>query len=470
MTEKNGRNNNNNNSRNGGGAAGGEKENKMGVMSVNRLLATMSFPAMVSMLVQAFYNTVDSFFVARISENALAAVTLVFPIQMLMISVAVGTGVGLNSLIARRLGEKRFEEADHAATHGFLLAFFSWVAFALFGIFGTTAFIGLFSEDPEISALAIRFGTIVTVGSLFMFFQINTEKTLQATGNMLYPMIFNITAAVCNIVLNPILIFGLFGAPRLGIAGSAVSTVIAQFIGMSLGFFFLIRFKHAVHISFRRFRPRAKTIFDIYAVGLPSIIMQAAMSLTLSITNFILINLTPTAVAVLGVYFRIQSLIFMPVFGLNQGALPIIGYNFGARNKARLMETYKKAILVAMIIMAVGTLLFQLFPEDILLVFNATPEMLHIGVRALRIISVGFVFAGFAIVSITLFQALAHGILTMVLSLMRQMIFTLPLAWFLAAFFGLDYFWLCYPMSETLAVIILSFVVVHIYRKEIRNL
>ena len=447
-----------------------EKENKMGVMPVSKLLASMSLPAMVSMLIQALYNIVDSFFVARISENALSAVTLVFPIQMLMISVSVGTGVGLSSLIARRLGEKRFEEADHSAAHGFLLAFCGWIVFALFGLFGTAPFIRLFSDDPEICALAIRFGTIVSVGSLFLFFQINTEKTLQATGNMLFPMIFNIAGAVCNIVLNPILIFGLFGAPRLGIAGSAVSTIIAQFIAMSLGFFMLFRFKHAVHIRFRGFRPRAKTILDIYAVGLPSIIMQAVMSFTLSITNFILIRLTPTAIAVLGVYFRIQSLIFMPVFGLNQGALPIIGYNFGARNKARLMETYRKAVLVALAIMSMGLLCFQLFPEEILLIFNATPDMLRIGARALRIISVGFVFAAFAIVAITLLQARAHGVLTMILSLLRQMIFTLPMAWFFANFLGLDYFWFCYPLSEIFTTGILAAVMLRIYRKEIRSL
>jgi putative MATE family efflux protein len=387
-----------------------------------------------------------------------------------MISVSVGTGVGLSSLIARRLGEKRFDEANHAAAHGFLLALCSWIVFALFGLFGTEAFVNLFSDDPEISALAIRFCKIVCVGSIFLFFQINTEKTLQATGNMLFPMIFNIVSAVCNIVLNPILIFGLFGAPRLGIAGSAASTVIAQCIGMSLGLFMFFRFKHAVLAGFKGFRPRAKTVLDIYAVGFPSIVMQAVNSFTLSITNFLLMSLTPTAVAVLGVYFRIQSLIFMPVFGMNQGALPIMGYNFGARNKARFMETYKKALRVALIIMAAGTLLFQIFPEEILLMFNATPDMFRIGVRALRMISTGFVFAAFAVVTITVFQALAHGMLTMILSLMRQMIFTLPLAWFFARFFGVNWFWLCYPLSEFFATIILVFVTVHIYRKEIKNL
>jgi putative MATE family efflux protein len=378
--------------------------------------------------------------------------------------------VGLSSLIARRLGERRFEEANHAAVHGFLLALCGWVAFALFGVFGTVPFVRMFSDDPEISALAIRFCVIVTVGSPFLFFQINAEKILQATGNMLFPMIFNMTGAICNIILNPILIFGLFGAPKLGVAGSAASTVIAQFIAMSFGFFMLFRFKHAVRVTFRGFRPRARTIMDIYSVGLPSAVMQAVMSFTLSIMNFILINLTPTAVAVLGIYFRIQSLIFMPVFGLNQGALPIMGYNFGARDRARLMETYRKAVFVAVGVMAVGTLAFQVFPVQILLIFNATPDMLDIGVNALRVISVGFVIAAFAIVSTTLFQALAHGVLTMVLSMLRQVGFTLPLAWLFAEFLGVDYVWFCYPLSEIFATTILAFFVVRIYRREIKVL
>ncbi|MDR0424813.1 MAG: MATE family efflux transporter [Clostridiales Family XIII bacterium] len=437
---------------------------------MNKLIATMSFPAMLSMLIQALYNIVDSIFVSRISENALAAVTLVFPIQMLMISVGVGTGVGLSSLIARRLGQKRFGDANDSAMHGFMIAIINWIVFALFGLLGIGPFIRLFSDDPELIWLAVRFGTIVTVGSPFVFMQINIEKTLQATGNMLFPMIFNIVGAVTNIILNPILIFGMFGAPALGIAGSATATVISQFLAMSLALFMFFGFKHAVKPNFREFRPKRRIFSDIYSVGLPSIVMQAIMSFTISGMNAILMQFTSTAVAVLGVYFRIQSLIFMPVFGLNQGVLPIIGYNFGARNKARLLECYKKACFVAVTIMLIGMTAFQLFPLQILHIFNASPDMLHIGSRALKIISICFVPAGFAIVSTTLFQALGHGVLSMLLSLMRQLLLILPFCYLLARFWGVDYVWFCYPMAEIFTVALLCFYVRRVYRKEIKNL
>jgi putative MATE family efflux protein len=328
----------------------------------------------------------------------------------------------------------------------------------------------MFSDDPELTALAVRFCVVVTVGSPFLFQQINAEKTLQATGNMLQPMIFNSIGAIINIILNPILIFGLFGAPAMGIAGSAMSTVIAQFIAMSVGMAMLLKGGHAVKISLRHFRPKKKTVSDIYAVGFPSIIMQAIMSVTLSGLNKILIGLTPTAVAVLGAYFRIQSLIFMPVFGLNQGALPIMGYNFGARDKSRLMDGYKKASVVAVAIMVAGTAAFQIFPRQILMAFDASDAMIHIGVRALRIISICFIPAGFSIVSSTMFQALGHGFLSMFISLLRQMILVLPLTYFLAWRFGVDYVWFSYPMAEMLALAVMVAFVKHIYNKEIKNL
>ncbi|MDR3296360.1 MAG: MATE family efflux transporter [Clostridiales Family XIII bacterium] len=446
-------------------------ENKMGVLPVGRLLFTMSLPAMISMLIYAMYNIVDSFFVARISENALSAVTLVFPVQMLMVAVGTGTGVGLSSLIARRLGEKRVEEANVSAAHGFLISLFNWVVFAILGIFLTKPFITLFSDDAEIVALAVRFCTILTVCSLFIFIQVTVEKILQATGNMLFPMIFNISGAIINIILNPVLIFGLFGAPALGIAGSATATIIAQFAAMSIGLFLLFRFKHAVKVEFKRLRrPQQRIFADIYAVGFPAIIMQAVMSITVSGMNAILIRFTSTAVAVFGVYYRIQSVVFMPVFGLNQGALPIMGYNFGARNKKRLMDGYKKATYVALVIMVVGMALFQLYPIQILQLFNASPDMLHIGNRAIRIMSICFIPAGFGIVTTTLFQALGHGFLSMIVSLTRQLFFVLPAAWLLGEALGVDYVWFAYPIAEVVAVLIFAFFLYGIYNKEIRNL
>lgn len=446
------------------------EENKMGVMPVKKLLFTMSLPAMISMIIQALYNIVDSIFVAMISEKALAAVTLVFPVQMLIISVGVGTGVGISSLIARRLGEKRFDEANASASHGFLLAFFSWIAFALFGLFLTKPFLGLFSDDAAILDDAVIYCMIITLGSIFIFIQINTEKMLQATGNMMFPMIFNIAGAVTNIILDPILIFGLLGAPKMGVAGAAIATIIGEFVGMALGLIMLFCFKHAVHVKIRGFKFNGGIVKDIYAVGVPSIVMQAIGSFAISGMNAILIQFSAAAVAVLGVYFRIQSLIFMPVFGLNQGTLPIIGYNYGARNKARLLEGYKTATLTAMCIMAVGTIVFNLFPVPILKLFSASPEMIHIGVKALSTISLCFVPAGFVIMASTLFQALGHGVLSLITSLMRQLFLIVPIAWLLARYFGVDYVWYAYPIAEVAAVILTVFFVRHIYIKEIKNL
>ncbi|MDR0571206.1 MAG: MATE family efflux transporter [Clostridiales Family XIII bacterium] len=445
-------------------------ENRMGVQPVGRLLASMSLPAMASMLIQALYNIVDSVFVSRLSESALTAVTLVFPVQMLMVSVAVGGGVGISSLIARRLGQKRFDEANDAAVHGYFLGVISWLVFAAFGIFGTEPFIRLFTSDEELISLAVVFCRLITVGSVFVFIGVNTEKVLQATGNTLFPMIFNIAGAFLNIALNPILIFGLFGAPRLGIAGSATATLIAQFTAMSIGLFMMLRFKHPVKIKLKGFRVKARTVADIYSVGLPSIIMQAIMSVVILGLNAILIGFSSTAVAVLGLYFRVQSLIFMPVFGLNQGALPIMGYNFGARKKKRLLDCYLKASVTAVVIMAVGMAAFQVFSEDILRIYDASPAMMHIGVRALRIISLCFVPAGFSIVSVTLFQALGHGFLSMVISIVRQLALILPFAWLLARFFGVDYVWFAYPLAEAVGLCVMISFVRWVFVKDIRDL
>ena len=444
--------------------------NKMGTMPVGRLLMSMSLPAMFSMIINALYNVVDSIFVGQIGESALAAVTLVFPIQILMISVGVGTGVGLNSLIARRLGEQKFKEANLAANHGILLSFVNWVLFAVFGLFFSSMFINSFTNVPEIVANGTRYCFIITVLSLFMMIQINVEKILQATGNMILPMISSLTGAIINIILNPILIFGLFGAPALGVAGSATATIIGQFLSMSLGLTFLFTKKHEVKISFHDFKINWRILKDIYSVGLPSIVMQSIGSVMLLGLNAILISFSNAAVAVLGVYFRLQSLIFMPVFGLTQGSLPIFGYNYGARNKQRLMQAYKLSLIAAMMIMAVGTIVFQIFPVPLLKMFNASPEMIHIGVRALRMISTCFVFSAIGIISSVLFQSAGHGVLSLYVSLLRQIILILPLAWLLAHFTGLDFVWLSFPMAEIFSLTATVAFMRYIYKKEIKNL
>ncbi|MDR3305461.1 MAG: MATE family efflux transporter, partial [Clostridiales Family XIII bacterium] len=315
-------------------------ENKMGTMPVGKLIRNMSVPPMISMFVFALYNIVDSIFLGKVSQNALTAVTLVFPVQMFIMSITMGIGVGLSSLISRRLGEKKQAEANSAAAHGFLLAIFVWVFYALFGFFLSGPFLSLFAnpaDEPEIFAMALIYCRIVTVGSIFSCFSVVIERILQATGNMLYPMIFNITGAVVNSFLAPIFIIGLFGAPALGVTGAGYVAIFGQMISCLIALFLFVRKKHAVRVSFKGFRIRGRMILDILAVGAPSIVMMAVMPVLISGLNAILITYSTAAVAVLGVYYRVNTFIMMPVQGLNQGALPIMGYNFGAKNRLRLM-------------------------------------------------------------------------------------------------------------------------------------
>lgn len=444
--------------------------NKMGTMPVGRLMIGMSLPAMFSMIINALYNIIDSIFVGMIGESALAAVTLIFPIQMLIISVGVGTGVGLNSLISRRLGERNFKEANMAANHGILLSFANWAVFAFFGLFFTLPFVRAFSESTDIVTGATSYCFIVTVYSLFLFILLNVEKILQATGNMVLPMISSLVGAVTNIILDPILIFGLLGAPKMGVAGAAVATVLGQFLSMCLGLIFLFAVKHDVKISFKKFRISPSTLRNIYSVGLPSIIMQSIGSVMLVGFNAILISFSEAAVAVLGAYFRLSSFILMPVFGLTQGCMPIFGYNYGAKNKERLMQAFKLSLITAVIIMAAGTAIFQIFPVPMLKLFSASPEMIHIGGRALRIIASCFIFAAFGIMSATFFQATGHGTLSLYVSLLRQIVLILPLAWLLARFAGLDYVWLAFPMAELFSLTASALLLRYIYLKEIKNL
>ncbi len=444
--------------------------NKMGTMPVGKLMMSMSLPAMFSMIINALYNIVDSIFVGMIGESALAAVTLIFPIQMLLISVGVGTGVGLNSLISRRLGERNFHEANLAASHGLLLSFINWGIFAVFGIFLSGPFVRAFSEKASITGDAISYCSIISILSLFILIQINIEKIMQATGNMVMPMICGLTGAVINIVLDPVLIFGLFGAPQLGVAGAAIATVIGQFFAMCLGLILLFTKDHEIKIEFKGFQISGKTLKNIYSVGLPSIIMQSIGSVMLVGLNAILISFSDAAVAVLGVYFRLQSFIFMPVFGLTQGSLPIFGYNYGAKNKERLIQSFQLSLKIAVSIMIVGLVIFQLFPVPLLKLFSASPEMIHIGVRALRMISSCFVFAAFGIMCATLFQATDHGAFSLYISLMRQLLLILPIAWVLAHFTGLDYVWMAFPSAEIFSLIASAFFLKHIYNKKIKNL
>lgn len=444
--------------------------NKMGCMPVGKLLFSMSLPAMFSMLINALYNIVDSIFVGNIGESALAAVSLVFPLQMLMIAVSVGTGVGLSSLISRRLGEKKQEEADNAASHGLILFLLSALAFMAFGLFFSGTFINIFTQNSIIANYGYSYCFIVTVFSVFLFMQIACEKTMQGTGNMILPMIGNLAGAITNIILDPIMIFGLFGFPRMEVAGAAIATVAGQTLAMILNMIFLLAFKHQVNIKLKGFRFNKNTVRNIYSVGLPSIIMQAIGSVMLVGLNGILIAFSEAAVAVLGVYFKLQSFVFMPVFGLNQGTMPILGYNYGARHKDRLIRTFRLAMITALIIMAFGTFLFQMFPTEFMMMFHASDEMLSIGVRALRLISLCFLPAAVGIICATLFQAVGHGVLSLLVSLLRQLILILPIAFILSRLGGVDYVWYAFPLAEVCALAATLIFLKRIYKNEIQSL
>lgn len=448
-----------------------EHVNKMGVMPIKKLLINMAWPAILSMTINAMYNVVDSIFVAKISEDALTAVSIVNPIQMLIIALSVGSGVGINSLIARKLGAQRQAEADQAASTGLRIGILNYFVFLAIGLLFTGIFVSSYAaKGSYIYEEACKYMFIVCVGSLFVNMQVVFEKILQATGNMVGPMICSLTGAVVNIVLDPILIFGLLGAPKMGVAGAAIATVIGQFCGMIVGGVITFKGDHLVNLTIKGFKLDWGIVKDIYKVGLPSIVMQSIGSVMIIFYNKILVDFSTTAVAVLGVYFKIQSFVFMPVFGLNQGAMPIMGYNYGARDRHRLMEAYKEALKIAVFVMALGLVLFQTLPKQLLMMFDASDEMLAIGIPALRIISICFLPAAFGIITGTLFQGTGHGVYSLCCSVIRQLIGILPLAFILIRIGGVTLSWAAFPLAELLGLTYSAIMLRHLYKKEISQL
>lgn len=443
------------------------KENKMGVMPVNKLLITMSLPMMISMLVQALYNIVDSIFVARIEEKALTAVSLAFPIQTLMIAVGVGTAVGINALLSRFLGEKEFGKADTVAKNGIFLALLSYLLFLLIGIFGVKIFYASQTTDAVITGYGEQYLTIICVASLGIFMQATYEKLLQSTGKTFYTMITQGTGAIINIILDPILIFGYFGMPEMGVAGAAVATVIGQCVAAVMAVIMNIRVNEEIHINMKGFRPDAKVIGQIYMIGVPSIIMQAIGSLMTYGMNRILIAFTDTATAVFGVYFKLQSFVFMPVFGLNNGMVPILAYNYGAGSRERVVKTYRLSVFYAVAIMSVGVVLMQCIPDRLLLLFDASETMLGIGVPALRIISTCFLVVAFCIVTGSLFQALGYAWYSMINSICRQLVVLLPAAYLLALTGKLQNVWWSFPIAEVMSASVTVFFLVRMWKKVI---
>lgn len=429
------------------------KENKMGTAPITPLIWKMALPAILSMMVQALYNIVDSIFVAKISSQALSAISIAFPIQMLMVAIGVGTAIGINSLVARRLGEGRQEQADSAATHGLLLGFMNWIIIALIGIFFTNAFFRMTTDNASIISLGSTYTHIVTIFSFGVFIETCVEKTLQATGNMIYPMLSQLLGCVINIILDPILIFGLGPVPKLGIAGAAIATVFGQIVAMLFCLIILFTKNHDIHVTFRNFRFSWKTIGEIYEVGIPAIVMQAISSFLITLLNLILIQFSEAAVNVFGIYYKLQSFVFMPVFGLNQGVMPVLGYNYGAHNKKRLLSGFRTGVIGAAVIMFVGTILFHLIPGPLLSLFDADATTMKIGIPALKTISLCFVPAAFGIMFSTLFQACGMGIRSLILSLIRQLICILPSAWILSKI-SLGAVWYAFPIAEFVAFIL----------------
>ncbi len=448
-------------------------ENKMGVMPVNKLIFTMSLPMIASMLVQALYNVVDSIFVARLSERALAAVSLAYPIQNLMIAVATGTGVGINAYLSRSLGEKNYKEVNRAATNGLFVILLSYLIFAAFGLFFSSLYFRAQTDIPELVDYGITYLSIVTVASFGLFFTMTFERLLQSTGMTVYSMISQMTGAIINIILDPILIFGLFGLPRLEVAGAAIATVIGQCTGMCIGLTLNLLRNKEISFSFRGFRPDPRTIRRIYQVGLPAIIMQSIGSVLTFGLNQILLMFSSTAVSVYGAYFKLQSFAFMPVFGLNNALTPIIAYNYGARKKSRIYQAIRSGIITAVCIMLAALAIFQIFPEQLLSLFSSgegSALFYEIGIPALRIISISFILAGFSVVSSATFQALGEGLYSLMISLLRQIIIILPLAYFLAQSFGLSALWYAFPIAELISGILCMYFLYRTNKRILRNL
>ena len=446
-------------------------ENRMGTASMLPLILKMGLPAMLSMLVQALYNIVDSYFVSQVSDKALAAVSLAAPLQNLMISFGVGTAVGVTSLISRRLGQGRKDAAESAAAHGIVLGAITSVLFAVYGAFFTTPFFHLFESDAQIVSMGDTYLSICCIFSLGMFLSVSLEKTLQATGNMIWPMIFQLIGAVANIILDPIFIFGWLGLPPMGVAGAAIATVGGQWICMIVCILVVAKGKHEIRVTLRGFRFDWITVKDIYVVGLPAIVMQGIGTVMNIAMNAILSGFSTAAYTVFGLYFRLQSFVFMPVFGLTQGLLPIMGYNYGARNKKRLLSALKHGAIIALVIMGLGMAAFMLFPEALIGIFNPTPEMMELGVPALRIIASCFLFAALGIVSSTLFQAMGRGTYSLVISLMRQLVVLVPAAWLLATVTGqVQAVWWAFPIAEVVSLVCSILFFLRLYRKEISHL
>ena len=439
------------------------KENKMGTMNVPKLLFTVSLPIIISMLVQALYNIVDSIFVASYNNaQGTGALTLAFPIQNMLLAVSIGLAVGINALLSRSLGQKNFEKADKIAGQGFFLMLCGYVLFFVFGTF----FSGMYATsqsagDTILADYTHEYVSIVSVGSVFVFVQILGERLLQATGKSILSMITQGIGAIVNIILDPILIFGRFGLPEMGIRGAAIATIIGQFVAAVLAMLFNVCFNKEITIRIKNFLPDGTLIKEILIISIPSVLMQAIGTVMTLSMNIILIGFSQNALNVFGVYFKLQSFVFMPVIGLNNGMVPIISYNYGARKRKRVFDTMKLSYLAAVAYTVICLLVFQIFPGALLSIFNATPEMLSLGTSALRTISLSFLFAGFSIVSISSCQALGKSIYGLFVSIGRQLVILIPTAFLLSLTGKVAAVWWAFPIAELASLLLCSIFVIN---------
>lgn len=441
-------------------------ENKMGTMPIPKLLFNMAIPMVVSMLIQALYNIVDSAFVGRYSSEALEAVSIAFPIQNLMIAVSTGTGVGINALLSRHLGEKKFDEANKTANTGIFLAICSYIAFAVIGLTVMYPYYSMQSDIHEVIVYGEEYLSIVTVCGFGLFGEIVAERLLQSTGKTFYSMLTQGTGAIINIILDPILIFGMFGLPEMGVAGAAIATVIGQCVAAVLGFILNIKVNKEIRIDIKSiFKPERKEIGKIYAVGIPSILMASITSVLTVGMNLILKKFSEDAITVFGIYFKLNSFVFMPIFGMNNGLVPILSYNYGAVKYDRIKKAVKLAMACAIAYMIVGLIVFQIMPDKLLMIFSVNSSVMSIGVAALKIISLSFLFAGVGIIGSTVFQAIGNPVHSLIMSVLRQLVIILPAAFLLSFLGNVDYVWWSYPIAEAVSFVLCLILLVKTLKK-----
>ena len=447
------------------------KENKMGTMPMTRLIFNMSLPAIFSMTVLAMYNVVDSIFIGNYDQRGLTAVSLAYPLQLLLIAASVGTAIGVNSLVSRKLGEKDFEKANSAATHGLVLCVFTYSIFLLLGLFAVKPFMNAFSQDAVVADYGVQYLTVVLCFSFFSIVQVMIEKTLQATGNMIYPMLFQIVGAVVNIIFDPLLIFVIGIFPELGVLGAAIATVFGQFCGMVFSLAVLFLKKHEIKINLKNFRLDMGMVKNIYSVGFPSIIMQSIGAvMMLGLNSIFKAADSEVSVRIYGIYFKLQSFVFMPCFGLNQGLMPIIGYNYGARNKERMYSALKRGMIIAAAIMFIGVLLMWLIPDVLISMFGGDKELMEKGEYAFRIISLCFMPAAAGIMFTTLFQAVGKGFRSLIMSFARQLVLVLPIAFVLSMTLGVDCVWYAFPIAEILSLFLAIGLFVNLVKTDFKRL